>query len=319
MKTFTIEIDVPQELLDTLPEFGRSQTQRKLLEVYHALVKKSKYKRGDLGFFSVPSNYLLAINSTYNKKIQFLIDRGFIERRESYSYVGSNRFTKHYRLLKHQNLTKVNIEVPDQNDRKRWFINTQKSLKLLGCNSTNIKRDGYSGRLHHPYVKTYKRTLLEYYAIDASACHIVLLNRLMNQESIIDPELNHALKNGLFYESLISDYKTWRTRDEVKDSVQPIINGKRPTNGLFKKYPVFANWLAHLKYSNKELSRTLQFEESKVFIDGILCDLGDRLDFILTIHDSIIVREQEIQKAMDFLNENYSDFKWKVEQVRYIT
>lgn len=248
----------------------------------------------------------------------------------------------------------VDVDFSSLYDGEKWFMKTRYSLLQLGfpIDGLMIKRDNFSRRLHTNITgnigdgMSYKDLLSggEYYSIDAKTCHprlIWLMLKSMHQE---DQNLSYVFDNDIdFYDYILENAPSIARKDReaiqamresgaeiseehvrktersaAKEAFMSWINGTgymdedvRPLTRLF---PIANAYVRGFKSNSyKDMARMLQYRESKIFIDELLSDIP--IEFCLTVHDSLIVRKEDADKALRFCQERHPEMKFSMSAI----
>lgn len=220
-----------------------------------------------------------------------------------------------------------------------WYIITKNSLEEYNIES-KIGRCSFGRRLHTRLthninigeITSYKTLMsiisstnnIKFCIIDAVACQPTLLNNLMLEKNHL---FNNLLDKDCFYEFISERFKSLidideeDKRDYSKTLFCKWVNGDYfSADEDFKYYfDTVYEFVDEYKRNNgtKSLGSHLQRLESSIFIDDILSnitkDLG--IKFALTIHDSIIVKEEDSDKLINYCNDKYNYMKFKKEMI----
>lgn len=241
-------------------------------------------------------------------------------------------------------------------DNEQWYMKTRYSLLQLGFSpdELNIKRDNFSRRLHTNITgnigdgHSYKDLLAggEYFTIDAKTFHPRLLWLLLKEREQNDENLSYVFENNIdFYDYILENVPSiLKINNEMNESLKGTedyvydenhnksverqiakeafmswVNGTgyidediRPITKLF---PIANNYIRGYKSNHyKEMCRLLQYRETKIFIDGILNNIP--LEFCLTVHDSIIVRKEDIDMAMLYCQNLYPELVFVLSEIK---
>ena len=321
----------------------RKDAKERILKVYNALL----YKRGKSdGYFNCPSAYLKKVSGQYNKVISLFTKYKVIDY-QSYNNDESDIFNT--RRKKYYNTEKgicirykflidteegydydLNIDYSSLYDNEKWYQKTRYSLLQVGfrLEDISIKRDNFSRRLHTNITgmvteyKSYKNLLCcgDYYTIDAKTSQPRLLWIKMNEIGLQDKNLNYIFENGIdFYEYIMEYIPSLKDRDDAKELFASWVNG----NGYLQDdkvairdiFPVVNTFIRNYKTSSyKNICRLLQNTEANIFIDDILNNIP--LEFCLSVHDSIIVRKEDVDKALEWCSERRSDIEFVKEVIK---
>jgi hypothetical protein len=241
-------------------------------------------------------------------------------------------------------------------DNEKWYMKTRYSLLQLGFQpeELNIKRDNFSRRLHTNITgnigegNSYKDLLAggDYYTIDAKTFHPRLLWILLKEREQNDENLSYIFDNGLdFYDYILEKIPSMLTtnnemnkafdkmddyvhdeqhiknvnRKIAKEAFMSWINGTgyidediRPITKLF---PIANNYIRGYKSLHyKEMCKLLQYRETNIFIDDLLNNIP--LEFCLTVHDSLIVKKEDAESALQYCKEKYPELIFILEEIK---
>lgn len=322
-------VDVPKSLLKHLEGF-RKDKKASYLKMYHQLSKMSQWPDKDGLYFPVPSTYLKSVHWDYRKIIKFYIDNNYLSVKgslyndEYYSIKYS--ICKRYKLENVDNL--VEVEYETKWTLTEWYKIITNSLKHWGIQDPYAKADDYSGRVYHTLSQEYKIMLHDqgFVSIDAHACHVHLLLEDAERQGFHDQKMRSIIDSKQdFYEYLVNNFvdkegkPRYKTRQEAKDAWQIMLYNKgRMWTSLKYIFPQFYEYLCFNKdVDDKYFSRRMQRMDRVLFIDNILVKLFEeyKMDFIIPIHDSIIVNKDYQQDVLKFLNEQYPKYKFKCEHL----
>lgn len=339
---------IPKQIQFLLSKLKDKRSKSRLLKVYEALVYKSD-KKNKNGWFFVPSLYLKKVNSRYSKAIKDLIDYGILEYKKSVDYEyetifkenkierkSYNTYTKtcmQYRFLidiKNGEEKEFDINIENLYKHKRWYNLTKKSLIELGLNP-RIKRDNFSRRLHtnvtgslnnqtNNQFKSYKDYCKGYYTIDSVTSQPRLLYIILKEKELYDKNLFNIFENDMdFYTYLQENIPNLTTREMAKDTFGEWVNGKNYESSVENKlirrlFPIATMLISNYKSNDyKDLCKLLQYKESKIWVDDLLENCPT--DFALTVHDSLIVKEEDKDKVLKYCEEKYPELKFKLEKI----
>jgi hypothetical protein len=92
-------------------------------------------------------------------------------------------------------------------------------------------------------------------------------------------------------------------------------NGYVPNYGIHTLFPFVSSFLKNLKKGNyKNSGSLLQRIESKIWIDDILNNIP--CDFAIPIHDSVIVKEEDVENVLKYCQAKYPQLKFKKEKIK---
>lgn len=334
---------VTKELDYLLSLQKRKDVKENIKKVYNALL----YKKGKTnGFFNCPSKYLEKINTRYYKIINLLLDHKIIDfqsynidnkdifnqRRKKY-YNTEKGICVRYRFLIDTEVgyeDKVDVDFSSLYDNERWYMKTRKSLLDIGYGSDEIKilRDNFSRRLHTNITGnigdgfSYKDLLSggDYYVIDAKTCQPRLLWLHLNEIGLQDEKMNYIFENNLdFYTFLMEKIPAITDRDDAKELFTSWINGTGyldiEKSSIRNIFPIANMFLRNYKTSSyKNVCRLLQNKEANIFIDDLLNNVP--VDFCLTVHDSLIVKKEDLDIVYNYCVEKYPQLIFSKEVIK---
>jgi hypothetical protein len=213
---------------------------------------------------------------------------------------------------------------------EKWYMKTRYSLLQLNFppDALLIKRDTFSRRLHTNITGSigdggsYRDLLYggEYWTIDAKTCQPRLLWLHLNEIGLQDDKLNEIFNNKLdFYEYIISKIPALTDRDEAKELFTSWINGtgyldadKTSIRDIFSTANTFLRKYKTTNYKN--VCRLLQYKEASIFIDDLLNNVP--VDFCLTIHDSLVVKKDDVEKVYEWCLERHPELTFNKEEIK---
>jgi len=308
-------------------------------KIYAALYLKSKYKNSS-GYFAVASTYLKSINARYKRFINQFEKDGILKHYEriEYSIDGMNdRTFKYYDTnkgicMKYKFLIEIDqgqeIDIDfSSEEQSRWYQLIKNSLIQLGYDDIRIKRDGFGLRVWHNAIQTYKQDLKGkgLIVIDAKCSQPRLLYNLMKQSNIRDDNYYELFENNPetkdFYNYIIKQFQLTginydSKRDQAKELFTMWIFGTGYTKGypfhqLFPEASLFIKSLKKRGY--KDSASYMQRQEAKIWIDDIMQNIP--LDFALPIHDSIIVKEEDTDLALNWCKEKHPEIIFTIKEL----
>jgi len=91
-------------------------------------------------------------------------------------------------------------------------------------------------------------------------------------------------------------------------------NGYVQDVNIHKLFPEVSKFIKSLKNKNyKDAASFLQREEAKIWIDDLLENLP--VDFGLTIHDSLIIRDKDAIKVLKYCKDKYPQIEFDVKEL----
>lgn len=325
-----MKVIIPKEVEKVINEMPFNKTVKKnAIKIYSALYLKS-YLKNSQGYFPVPSEYLKSINLRYYKIMDYFIENNIIDfyKRpfEDNKDIFNTIYKKYYNTelgicSKYKFL--VNIEVGREvevdmvsNVKERWYEIIENSLLESGFDVT-ISRDNFGRRVHHSAIRNYKTDFIGYYTIDSICSQPRLLFNHMKEKGVIDIEYNKIFDNDLdFYSELAYKLKL-EGRQEAKDLFLHWVNGCGyvPNFNIHNIFPIVSSYLKKLKKGNyKNSGSLLQRIESKIWIDDLLNNIP--CDFALPVHDSVIVKEKDVDVILDYCKAKYPNIRFKKEIIK---
>lgn len=328
-----MKVIVPKLVKYSLLDSGNVTRQRSCLKIYAALYKLEKRKNKD-GYFPVPSTYLESINKYYYKAIKKFIEDGIIEyykfkhndpeifdlekKRETKGYNKQIGLCMKYRFIVDITIgEEVEVDM-NSNRQKKWWKRTYESLQTLGYDNINITRDSFGRRVHHNITQIYKEELKNrgYSVIDAKCSQPRLLYILMKSKGFYDEEYFKIFESNQDFYLYLTSKLDLNDRQQAKDLFMYFLNG----NGYVPNYKMHnlflgvSKFLSKLKNGHyKDASMFMQREEAKIWIDDILENLP--VNFGITIHDSIIVRDKDVIKVLNYCREKYPEIQFELSEL----
>jgi hypothetical protein len=340
-------IIIPKEIEYLLTLEKRKDAKNRILKIYEALLYKKGKKRG---YFDCPSSYLKKISGQYNIVINKLIEYGVIEyysknkeeiwddifsvkeRRKKYYNTENGHSIKYKFLIDISKGKEYNISIDSSSlyDGEKWYWKTRYSLLQLGFtpDDLHIKRDNFSRRLHTnitgsiPGSKSYKNLMSggDYYVIDSKTSQPRLLWLKLKEIGLQDEKLNFIFDNDLdFYDYILQRMPSLlNDRVEAKELFASWVNGtgylEEDKVSIRNIFPVVNTFIKNFKTSSyKDICRYLQYTEATIFIDDLLENIP--LDFVLTVHDSILVRKEDAEMALQWCQMRRPELRFELEKL----
>ena len=328
-----MKITIPKLVKYSLLDCGNTTRQRNGLKIYAALWQISKKRKNKDGYFPVASTYLESINKRYYIIVQKLIEDGVIE---AYKYkkndpdlfnLDRKKITKgynpqlgicmKYRFLIDLEGEKIEVDM-SSNRQKRWYKITESSLQQLGYNDIKIIRDGFGRRVHHNLTQIYKEELKDMglSIIDAKCSQPRLLYILMKEKNIIDTDYFSIFENNQDFYYFIMEKLNLTDRQQAKDLFMYWLNsnGYVPNYQIHNLFPIVSQFLKKLKNNHyKDSASFLQREEAKIWIDNLLNNLP--VNFGLTIHDSLIIKDKDMMKVLKYCKDKYPQIEFEIKEL----
>lgn len=326
-----MKITIPKLVKYSIMDAGNKTVQENALKIYAALLQRSNRKNSE-GYFDVPSTYLKSINLRYYKIIDKFIEDGIIDyfKRvvQDENDLFNTKLKKYYNknlgiCMKYKFLIDVSkgeeVEVNmDNNRKKNWYKILHNSITSLGYTNVKITRDDFGRRVHHNLTQTYKYELTGrgLSIIDAKCSQPRLLYLMMKNRNVVDNVYNYIFDNNIDFYNYIVDALNLNDRQQAKDLFMYWLNsdGYVPNYKIHNLFPETTKFIKTLKSKNhKDSSSTLQREEAKIWIDDLLDNLP--VNFGLTIHDSLIIRDKDVIKVLKYCKEKYPQIQFDIKEL----
>jgi hypothetical protein len=328
-------IKIPKEVKEVINKIPFNKTvKNNAIKIYAALYIKSHLKNSQ-GYFPVSSEYLKSINVRYYNIMDYFVKNNIIDfYKKAYqdendifntiyrkSYNKEKGICARYKFLVNiENGLEINVDMVT-NKSNRWYEIIENSLIESGL-EVKISRDTFGRRVHHSGIRNYKTDFKGYYTIDSISSQPRLLYLKLKQLNIVDSNFNKIFEDDLdFYLETANKLGFDGSREDKREQSKELflfwINGKGyvPKFEIHKIYPIVSNYLKSVKKGNyKDMGSILQRIESKIWIDDILNNIP--CDFALPVHDSVIVKEQDVDKVLNYCIIKYPDLRFKKEIIK---
>jgi hypothetical protein len=328
-------IKLPKEVKDVINNMPFNKTvKNNSIKIYAALFMKSHLKNSS-GYFPVSSAYLQSINKRYSNILTHFIENNIIDFYKKPYQDENDVFNTIYRKSYNKELGicskykfLINIENGDEmnvdmvtNRYNRWYEIIENSLIESGL-EVKITRDSFGRRVHHSGIRNYKTDFVGYYTIDSVSSQPRLLYNYLKEKGIVDVNFNEIFENEKdFYletaNRLEFDGSKEYKRLQSKDLFMFWINGNGyvPNFQIHSLYPVVSLFLKKQKLGNyKNAGSLLQRIESKIWIDDLLNNIP--CDFALPVHDSVIVKEKDVDRVLQYCTSKYPELRFKKEIIK---
>jgi len=200
---------------------------------------------------------------------------------------------------------------------------SQTSIKELGY-EVKISRDSFGRRVYHTVLNNYKTELKGkgLYVIDSITSQPRLLYLIMKQRGVIDNNYNAIFENEVdFYEYLISELKlagtkkkTPRRQAKSKFTFWVNGNGNAPYIQIGELFPIATGFIKKVKRQNyKDCAALLHRQEASIWIDDLLENIP--VEFALPVHDSLIVKKEDLQTVLRYCKDKYPDLRFDCEKL----
>lgn len=210
------------------------------------------------------------------------------------------------------------IFVDFKNNRKcRWYDVLSNSLVELGY-EPRITRDNFGYRVYHPLIKDYKTSLKNkgFSVIDAKASQPTLLWMMMKERKKRDDNYFKIFERNIyFYDYLIQELNL-RDKAEAKKLFTEWLNSKGYVSnpGIYKLFPNATNFIRNIKQKDYKSSASLfHYKESRIWINDLLENIPT--DFAIPIHDSLIVKAEDVNFVLGYCEEKYPDLKFSISEI----
>lgn len=323
-------VKIPTEVKKVINDLPYNITVKKnAIKIYAALYIKS-YLKNSHGYFPVSSTYLQSINKRYNNILKHFIDNNIIDYYKKAYEDENDIFNTIYRksynkelgicakykfLVNIENGDEINVDMVSNKDY-RWYEIIENSLIESGL-EVKIKRDSFGRRVHHSGIRNYKTDFIGYYTIDSICSQPRLLYLHLKEKGIVDEAYNDIFDNDKDFYSEVTYRLKLESRAEAKDLFMFWINGNGyvPNFDIHKLFPAVSLFLKKQKKGNyKNAGSLLQRIESKIWIDDILNNIP--ADFALPIHDSVVVKEEDADRVLQYCITKYPQLRFKKELLK---
>tara|TARA_R110002072_G_scaffold59514_1_gene151472 strand:+ start:53884 stop:54978 length:1095 start_codon:yes stop_codon:yes gene_type:complete len=325
-------------LKKTKPEWKFS---KRGLSRYSYFDAPSDYLKGTNSRYKQYVNILLENKIIdYYSKNERIIERNLFEDdvivRIPYYDTNYNQCIKYRFLIDIDQIENHKVLNLNSSHKKNWYKITLNSLKELGLDGI-IMRDGFGRRLHTRVtmnigaeietenssieIRSYKEYLRmffkgKYSVVDASCCQPTLLYEHLKSKGVIDPNFNYPFENNLDFYQYLCDIGLSIDRNDAKSKYTQWQNGRyHDIEDNFKNFfKISTNYMQRIKKRNgyKKICQIITCMESKIFIDDLLSNI--KSDFCLTIHDSLLVRTEDLPACIKYCNKKYGHiFNFKSE------
>jgi hypothetical protein len=323
-------VKIPKEVKDVINQMPSNKTvKNNAIKIYAALYIKSHLKNSQ-GYFPVSSEYLKSINLRYYNIMDYFVKNNIIDFYKKAYQDDNDIFNTIYR--KSYNKEKgicakykflINTEIGDElnvdmvtNKYNRWYEIIENSLIESGF-EVKITRDSFGRRVHHSAIRDYKSDFKRFYTIDSICSQPRLLYIYLKEKGIVDESYNNIFHNDLDFYGEVAYKLGLESRQDAKDLFMFWLNGNGyvPNYGIHNLFPVVSLFLKSIKKGNyKNSGSLLQRIESKIWIDDILNNIP--CNFALPVHDSVIVKEEDVDKVLEYCQSKYPELRFKKEIIK---
>lgn len=188
------------------------------------------------------------------------------------------------------------------------------------------KRNEVNGRLDTNFTNLPNfmlKTIMEdndLVSIDLANSQFAILAHRMEKEGYDTPDFTlfkEAAYKGNLYDKA-TELMGYDTRNETKTGFFETLfsrstNNSERKNKLLSVYPTVIKYTDDVKNAGKyqDLSIGLQKNESEIFIDNLYPKLKDKLAFVLTKHDSFIVKKDKVEEALQIIQDYFDEINFK--------
>lgn len=330
--TINIKKDMIVEINDRIKQIINSMPYNKTvksnaIKIYGALWLLSQRKNKH-GYFSVPSEYLKSINVRYFKIIDWFEQEGLIKAytrpyqddNDIFLVVDRKYYDKtkgicmKYKFLLPTEGHALSVDVAT-NRHLRWYSIIEQSLIESGY-EVKIKRDTFGRRVHHSAIQNYKEDFSGYWTIDAVASQPRLLYLDMKDKGMRDNAYFDIFENDKDFYLELQYMLKLDSKSDAKDLFMHWVNGKGyvPNFNIHNIFPAASAYIkCYKKGDYKTMASHLQRVESKIWIDDILGNLP--AEWALPVHDSIILKEEDVESVEAYIRSKYPEMKIKTKQL----
>jgi len=323
----TVEInDKIKQIINGMPY--NKTVKKNAIKIYGALYTLSQRKNKH-GYFSVSSEYLKSINVRYFKIIDWFEQEGLIkaytrpymDENDIFSIVEKKYYDKSkgicmkYKFLLPTEGHALSVDIAT-NKHLRWYSIIENSLIESGY-EVRIKRDTFGRRVHHPAIINYKEDFKGYWTIDATASQPHLLYLDMKKRGIFDSAYIDIFESGKDFYLELQYMLRLDSKQDAKDLFNHWVNGKGyvPNFNIHKIFPTASAYIKSYKRGDyKTMASHLQRIESKIWIDDILGGLP--VEWALPVHDSLILKKEDVESAASYIRSKYPDMKIKIKEIQ---
>jgi hypothetical protein len=325
-----MKIIVPDKVLTVINNLGNKTKRKSGLKIYTALYLRNNRKNKH-GYFSCPANYLKKINSRYETIMAVFLKGGIIKYLENLKQDPTDIFntirTKDYSpnngiAMKYKFLVDITsgieMESDFENKRKyRWHDVLSNSLIELGY-EPRIKRDNFGERVYHPLIKDYKTVLKNKgcWVIDAKASHPTLLWIMMKERKIRDENYFRIFETETYFYNYLIEELNLNDKEQAKHLFSEWLNSKGYVSnpGIYRLFPTATKFIKGLKQVDyKDSSSLFHYKEAKIWINDLLENIPT--DFAIPVHDSLIIKAEDVNLVLGYCQEKYPDLKFKEKEL----
>lgn len=329
-KEIKMRIEINEKIKGIINDMPWNKTVKvAALKIYAALYLQSS-RKNKFGYFGVPSEYLASINKRYSRIMKHFESAGLIKaytrpviddadifnvKHKKYYDVNRGVCMK-YKFLVPTEGEQIDVDMLS-NRTFRWYELIQRSLLDFGFENIKIKRDNFGRRVHHCAIMNYKEDFKGYWTIDAKCSQPHLLYLDMKKKGIEDPLYNDIFENDKDFYLEIQWRLGIKERQDAKELFMFWINGNGyvPDFKIHMIFPVASAYIKGHKIGDyKNMASHLQRIESKIWIDGIMNDIP--IEWAIPIHDSIVVKEEDLDTAFNWIKAKYTNMKIKKERLK---
>jgi hypothetical protein len=323
-------VEINKQIKDIINDMPFNKTVKlNAIKIYGALYLMSK-RKNKFGYFPVPSAYLVSINKRYTRILKHFEESGMIKPYtrpvidendifktiEKKFYDVNKGICMRYKFLISTEGETIDIDMAT-NKYYRWYELIQDSLLESGYDEIRITRDTFGRRIHHSAIMTYKEDFKGKWVIDAASSQPRLLWLDMKEKGIIDPLYNDIFENDKDFYLEIQHKLNIKSREDAKELFMFWVNsnGYVPNFNIHLIFPIASKYIKNYKSGDyKNMASHLQRVESKIWIDDIMNNIPT--NWAIPIHDSVIVKEEDVENVYNWIRSKYPNLKIKKELLK---
>ena len=137
-----------------------------------------------------------------------------------------------------------------------------------------------------------------------------------NYFTLLDPKNSNDFYSFIIDQFNLKDDDQGEARDKAKKLFTKWVFGKGYTDGhsFYKIFPVASKFVESLKeHGYKRASSLMQRKESEIWIDDIMENIP--INFALPIHDSVIVKSLDADKAFNWCKERHPEIVFTLKEL----
>jgi hypothetical protein len=280
-------------------------------------------------------------NRVYKPIVDYFIEKGIIERHGNFRNDGYT-FYKYKLLISTKKLVDYEITSTGLLDRIQYFHNTNydnlnhvekqvlENIQKLQLPSAikipklYMSKSKNTGRLFHTLTSLPRKHRMylrhvdshELLELDGKGAHLVMLSN----EYPYDEAFNDAVYSGEIYKIIADemgvDISTQESKDKFKKQFfntvifnqnHSVVANSKYGAAFGKLFPIMYHYLIEVDPKTSK-ARTLQSQESQLFIGNITRDLVNKGLFVIPIHDAVVICKKDMDAVMKIINDNCYGF-----------